>query len=530
MNTLFSFIFFLFQSGAQAQAAAVVPTPISLPPENQQPAKTAEPPFDTNSSPLLNRHFGLLFINRYSIKPDGTIWGPDAAGPVAKSEMPFLLDRLEGAQRLKALIAIRMIFNRTQEGAAMTPADAQTLRTLLRDNWAVFSYQMRKDFKKYFTPQELEAMDGALETPVPLPNQLQDFKTEDILPKVLQPLRITQAEPIVSTAAAALEEEPIQTPAVSTTSYVVEAEIPLPLPATPAPLPEALPAAAIAEIEAASRTPVAVVSEPIPAQTPQAPAPPHDFSKFLPDAPYGREVKNLLTLLHKHAPDFVRLPILTLVASSLPPIVLDASRTEMSLRGELLPDSTIALSPGALIFERKKMFFGRSEILLSNSPKSYATLDLAAPQALDPERAPASRKGSDWGETKYYPDGTARGTFSPEQQAGTLLNKLVLLNLRTRRPQTPPYLAELYARTAQWIFYARLKEELNGDHFLDPELRVELRQWLDQPDEARDHFIHVFFAGHPAGAAVEVRTSDLTEELASAEIKFRRDREHEQAK
>lgn len=505
----------------------------SLPAETQPSTKTAEPPFDTNSTPLLNRHFGLLFVNRYSIKPDGTIWGPDATGPVPKSEMPFLLDRLEGAQRLKALIAIRMIFNRTQEGAAMTPADTQALRTLLRDNWAVFSYQMRKDFKKYFTPQELDAMNGNLETPVPLPNQLQDFKAPDekpadaavkmaapleILPQILQPLKLTQAPPPAAEAAAATmtAPEPVPTPAVSTISYTVEAEIPL-----PEPLPSTAPPEAVPTPELKPEPVLAI---------PMTSAASKDFSGFLPDAPYGGEIKSLLKLLSQHAPDFVRLPVLTMVASSLPPIVLDSSRAGLSLRGELLPDSTIALSPGPLIFERKKMFFGRSEILFSHSPKSYAGLDLSAPQALDPERAPSSRKSSDWGETRYYPDGTARGTFSPEQQAGTLLNKLVLLNLRMRRRQTPPYLAELYARTAQWLFYARLKEERGGDQFLDPELRAGLRQWLDHPLEARDHFVHSFFYGQPSGAAAAIQTSDLTEELASAEIKFRREREHVQAR
>ncbi|MEK7382612.1 MAG: hypothetical protein AAB262_04925, partial [Elusimicrobiota bacterium] len=134
------------------------------------------------------------------------------------------------------------------------------------------------------------------------------------------------------------------------------------------------------------------------------------------------------------------------------------------------------------------LFGSRQALLLCESPLVYAELGVPVP-AIDALRkdAVATRvENGPWGATKVFGDGSRRGSYSTQEQAGELLEQLLLLGLNRERLDASAYAAKRWARTARLLFSARMKDDLGHDGFLDLDRRTELREWLERPDEADD--------------------------------------------
>jgi len=219
-----------------------------------------------------------------------------------------------------------------------------------------------------------------------------------------------------------------------------------------------------------------------------------DYEKFVAEGPYTKDGKALLALIGKRAPDYC-LPLLRrTVVGAVPQIAIDGARTGAGLRAGLILGAdprtppVAALSPGPLMVEVKTgLFGGREAVLLPESPEAWT--DLGAPRpALDALRADAPSKtdNGDWGAVRVFADGSRRGTYSSDEQAGELLEQLLRLGLAREGLNASEYAARRWARTARLLFEARLKDEMKADGFLDPDRRAELRSWLDRPEEADD--------------------------------------------
>ncbi|NNN07074.1 MAG: hypothetical protein HKL90_14355, partial [Elusimicrobia bacterium] len=127
------------------------------------PARAADAPsgpaYDANAAPLDALSHDLLSTGGYELRSDGKVWDDVADAPVSRDAMPDLLTRLAGARRLKALIQLDQIFNRYDSERHLSDDDRQAVRALVRDAWPVFGFSTRRDYRSYFTPQELEVLD-----------------------------------------------------------------------------------------------------------------------------------------------------------------------------------------------------------------------------------------------------------------------------------------------------------------------------------------------------------------------------------
>jgi hypothetical protein len=268
-----------------------------------------------------------------------------------------------------------------------------------------------------------------------------------------------------------------------------------------------------------------------------------EFEKFLIEAPYNRDIKSLLRLVSEKAAPFARPGVIDTIVSLLPHIILDSKAAGLQLRGALVEENApsgekiplIALSPGPLLLIQKG-FLSKKTFLLPDSPSDYALLDLP-PKELEAARkgsVPVGQETGEWGLTRVYADGSRRGEFSHQQQAGLLLGLLARLDLK-HRYHLPPYAAELYARTVQRLFFAQIQEESHDLGFLDPELRLSFQEWLDRPGDDRDHLVHVLSARRvglldPDQAAGATLNSRPLAAMAQAEKDFRIRREAHAAK
>lgn len=302
-------------------------------------------------------------------------------------------------------------------------------------------------------------------------------------------------------------------PTPSAPTAAAPAIVPAVVPSTPPATSTAPPVSVVAAPGAAAGlSPVPIPTQVLPIPTIQAPAlppPPLDispaeFERFLAEAPYGRDAKALLKIIADKAPAFARARALESARSAMPHVVIDSARAGLDARGSLLVQETaagergyaVALSPGPAVVVRKRLF-GKDVFLIADSPKVYGALH-ANPKLPDAARKDAvavREESGEWGSAKIYADASLRGSYTQLQQAGTLLRKLLRLDARRRGWDANPYAAELYGRTAEMMLYARLAIENNGDAFLDPDLRVSLKLWLDHPHEWRDHLAHTLSAG-----------------------------------
>lgn len=507
--------------------AAFIILALSFPGRETSSAELPDPPYIILESPLSSRQLDYLSKNRFRIEKDGTVWGPTAKIPTSKSEMPYLLQRLEGAERLRVLFDLNSRLSRSNDGKNMSPEEKVELRKILRENWHLFSFSTRKDFKKYFTLEEIAELGYEPAAPaLPLPplraNEFEDDSRDSPapaapaaftpkLPAVLLPLGLSQSPP-------APPVESAETPPAETVPAPKSAPPSEPPPSPPAVVPVLQPTIPIAvlppappepqiPLPAAINPPVLPESQPPAAAETKTSIPSHPFSlesfnQFLPDAPYGREVKSLLSLIARSAPEKERKLALQTVISTLASIVIDNSRMGLDLRGTASHNPPappqIILSPGPLIYSQRKLFFEGPESVLPVSPEALSLLGLPATlQAANRNEIPLKIEKSEWGETQIFKDGSRRGTYSPEQQAGTLLFELTLLNRRLAGEDASSWQSQLFARNAQWMFYSKLEEESGNDSFLDPMLKAAYREWSQARWDSLDFAAHIIPGGSP---------------------------------
>ena len=111
--------------------------------------------YNALATPLDDLSRELLIETGYVIREDGKIWDKIADSAVRLDEMNYLLSRLAGARRLKALLELNLILNRSEGEKKLTASEREAVRKILRKHWAVFGVGTRKDFRSYFSVEEL---------------------------------------------------------------------------------------------------------------------------------------------------------------------------------------------------------------------------------------------------------------------------------------------------------------------------------------------------------------------------------------
>ncbi len=567
--------------------------------------------YNARATPLDDLSRELLVETGYVIREDGKVWDRIADSAVRLDEMSYLLSRLAGARRLKALLELNLILNRSEGEKKLTDAERETVRKLLRKHWAVFGIGTRKDFRSYFSVQELteelnkipprfdrgsallmrdpdpatapsaamvaapisitatppaaayapvpanapETREGASEAP-------RQFFPRAVLTPLLEPLSLRRPSPfaprarpiapaaapvapVVSAAPAtppaiaavlgamAPVDDPspmLSGPGIAPLAAAPPSAPPVPAPAAVAPPPAAAPSAAPSlfgatpppqaaadtdlgllkpwtppDAAAAPKTAEAPTPNPdtpaVPTTPPAAPAPPQpadatqaEFDAFIANGPYSRESQALLKMLSEKAPEFCRAILRRTVVRETPLIVIDGARAGSDRRAGFAlsdparPGTVIALSAGPLLLERRKGLFGKTTIALPEDPRAWAELGVPPP-ALDASRkgsVPASQENGPWGAVRIYGDRSRRGTYSPQEQAGELLERLLLLGLEREGFASSTYAARTWARAARLLFSARVADDYGNDAFLDPDRRLELRDWIERGDESDD--------------------------------------------
>jgi hypothetical protein len=259
----------------------------------------------------------------------------------------------------------------------------------------------------------------------------------------------------------------------------------------------AVPPSAPSAVAAAPAAPVA----PAVVAAPAAPVPPQpadatqaELDAFIANGPYGREGQALLKMLAEKAPEFCRAILRRTVVRGAPLIVIDGARAGSDRRAGFAPSdpahrgATIALSAGPLLVERKKGMFVKTLIALPEDPRAWAELGLPPP-ALDALRKDAAHErieSGPWGAVRVYADRSRHGTYSAQEQAGELLERLLLLGLEREGFASSTYAARAWARAARLLFSARVADDYGNDSFLDPDRRQELRDWTQRGDESDD--------------------------------------------
>ena len=464
-------------------------------------------------TPLMERQAKLLLENQFKIQPDGSVIDPATSRPVAQDQLPFLIQSLEGRKRLRVFLELDIILNKSQGEKHLTSEERESIRAILRENWPLFSLETRKNFRRYFSLEELESLDF-----VPLPQaripepELRDGETaplpaaasapipSDVPPAVIPPAVVTPPTPPVAPAIqpAPIPVPPAAPPAVIPPTIVAPAPPPVAPVAQPAPI-QAPPAAPPATI------PPAVVAPP----TPPLPAAPRtlplrmvsaeEFARFLVDAPYNRDVKAMLRLIAAKA-SFARLRVINDIISAIPQIALDADRCGAQPYSRLAaesPETTIiALNPGVIAHQKRLLLFKGAATILPLSAKA--------------------------------PEGSQKILFSIEQEAGSLLAELMRLDARLRGWDTSSYAAETTALTAQWLFYDALAREAGNDGFLQGDMRTSYRLWRDQPAEYRDWLVNSLSAAQGEAlnpGRMDPKAQAVLAEAVEAERRLRQERE-----
>jgi 2-oxoglutarate dehydrogenase E2 component (dihydrolipoamide succinyltransferase) len=67
-----------------------------------------------------------MFKSSYTIKTDGTVWAPGSSRPVTTADMPYVLEKLVRNQRLKALLTLNLILNRSKGEKKLTPEEVHS--------------------------------------------------------------------------------------------------------------------------------------------------------------------------------------------------------------------------------------------------------------------------------------------------------------------------------------------------------------------------------------------------------------------
>ncbi|MEK7388903.1 MAG: hypothetical protein AAB036_04330 [Elusimicrobiota bacterium] len=531
--------------------------------------------YNAKLSPLDELSRELLTETGYVIREDGIVWDKRADEAVRSDEMAYLLSRLAGARRLKALLELELILNRSEGEKRLTAAEREAVRKLVRQHWPVFGVGTRRDFKSYFSVEEREALnkipprfdrgsallmrdpppvtaalpeETAAPSPIAPPTEPAAEANSTVYPKAvltpfLEPFSLRRPSPFAprrppEPARAGPPATVVAPPAVAPAAApAVATPLTAPKPAPPAPsasppLPAGRPAAA----PAPSRTPIAMDTPALgvlkpwtpadapassatatssaddlrstaPAAAPALPPPAPerkpapglaetsqaDFDAFVANGPYSREGQALLKLVGDKAPDYCRAILRRTVVQAAPLIVFDGSRAGTDRRAGFAASAAgsppvIALSPGALLLEHKTGLFKRNTIAAPEDPRAWAEFGIAPPaiEAAGKGAVSSGEENSAWGATKTYGDRSRRGSYSKLQQAGELLERLLLVGLEREGYASSVYAARKWARTARLLFSARHAAESGDDSFLDPDRRLELKDWIEQGDEADD--------------------------------------------
>ncbi len=610
--------------------------------------------YNVRATPLDDLSRELLIETGYIIREDGKIWDKIADNAVRLDEMSYLLSRLAGARRLKALLELNLILNRSEGEKKLTDAERENVRKILRKHWPIFGVGTRKDFRSYFSVQELtEELDKipprfdrgsamlmrdpdpataptatmvvapisvtappptATYAPVPVrepdpeprapvaetPRQ---FFPRSVLTPFLEPLSLRRPSPFAPRARA--PEAPVAVAPTAPTAPVAPAApdvpaaiaavlrsmAPIDSPPTAAPAPVAYvpatpqappppltnrndivtaappvaamptpppgivfaspstrtpprpptvapnmippaappthslfgavptpqpvgaadlgqfkpwipPGGAPAEIPPAPNAPSVSVAapntNPIPPEAPKVIQPTDatqiDFDAFIANGPYSREGQLLLKMIAEKAPEFCRAILRRTVVRGAPLIVIDGARAGSDRRAGFAasdpahPGAVIALSAGPLLLERKSGLFSKTLVALPEDPRAWAELGLAPPalDALKKGGIPSAQENGPWGVVRIYGDRSRHGTYSTQEQAGELLERLLLLGLEREGFASSTYAARVWARAARLLFSARVAEDYGNDSFLDPDRKLELRDWIERGDESDD--------------------------------------------
>ena len=477
------------------------------------PVAAADAPYNVKTEPLSDAQAQLLLQNKYQIREDGTVMAADGSQPMGRGDIPYVIQRLESGQRLKTLLQIDLILSRSEGEKNLTAEERESIRKIVKANWPLFTLKTRRNFRSYFSLQELELMDLA-----PLPKaDLDEPELKDqegiieSVPVVEQPVSVSSAPSTADASVSVVLPAGVVLSTSAASAPVVAAVVFAPVavasaaPAVAAPAFAAVPAG-VSPLAAAPATPVVAPGlEPALVEVTAA-----AFEKFLEEAPYGREVKVLLRLISENA-SFARNRALNDVMTALPQIIIDPDRAGRRTYSRLVDGSegafTIAINNGVVQTGKSKLFFGTMTTLLPRSAKTYAEMGLPA-LALQSEAVPRKHEGGPWGDAAVYADGSRRVSFTPEVQAGALLAELVRLDSRLRAWDASPYAIEVVARTAQWIFYDALVSSRRSYAFLDPLTRISFHQWLDQPAAYHDELLLSLTAGR--NGTVDPRKVDLT--------------------
>lgn len=516
---------------------------------------------------LDSRQLKLLEENHYLLQNDGMVRHASNSQPVRSEEIPYLIQRLESVQRLKALLRLDLILSKSRGEKHLTDEERQAIRAVVRENWPILAYSTRKKFKNYFSPEELASMNSDLPAAPVSPLLMKDPDIPEpgaqipaapqapapppappaaalplaaVAPPLLTPARFTipeaaaPIETISSTAAAKADSPPV---IVSSAPAAIPAAVQTPvtiLPVTPPPLPETAPEGFVfgqgPEPQAPPPppppvAPITPVETPPPAAPAAAAAPleetsPTDLEKFLLQAPYGRDAKAMIRLLSRHAPAAARTRALSALRLLLPQVSLDSEKAKDALRSRLEKPARenqsplIVLRPAVVIQQRKRLFFGATETALPETTKNH--------------EVPYREEQTRWGKTRVFEDGSRRVVFSLEQQAGLLLADLLRLDVSLREPGASIREVELCARTAQMIFYSKLEPSVSAEQFLDPELRHDLRLWREHPGEYRSYLAHSLPAYDSSGSSS--RPSAALAEALEAEKQFRQEQGNDHEK
>jgi hypothetical protein len=220
---------------------------------------------------------------------------------------------------------------------------------------------------------------------------------------------------------------------------------------------------------------------------------------FLAQAPYEDDVKGYIRMIAKAAPDFAKNRALDEIISRLPQIRFDPNLLGGGFSGRVMPAApgaddlpTIAVPKSLALYEKRRWLFDTTAILLPDSLDYYSKRGLDFPRllALRDNLSHVEENSTAWGQTRIYTDGSRRVMFSKEELAGFLLYDLLILRAREKGWYANRYGTELFARTAQMMFYAKVSQEKSPEDFLDLATRGLFDEWLRQPSQWRDLLAH----------------------------------------
>ena len=76
--------------------------------------------------------------------------GPRAAPRPSAGRIDLPRRPSRRTQRLKALLQLNLILSKSQGEKKLKPAEKEEIRSIVKENWGVFTISTRKDFRGYF--------------------------------------------------------------------------------------------------------------------------------------------------------------------------------------------------------------------------------------------------------------------------------------------------------------------------------------------------------------------------------------------